>query len=732
MSRSIVFVSAFFVSVLVTTATAGDFRGEFKSNYDNLTRQVLDREGEVASIDSFTYEKDVATFHFGKGVMLFQRPVNGRPTVAIFVGKGHAHIDIPVAAEREAYKMITRDTNTVVEEDFEICLMRVGDDFDTKLKGLYTFVPGGMSLADFGRVRDAQLEYYFKPNLAHWTDNQLELLISVYERKTDGYFWAGFNHTYFTFDPNAPEEVFISHMREPEFALTSAGPHFQRREKGRYDVAGLSRQDIPTELLERGASVYLGGSTGWTLDSSQMHMTARVLRDSLKFVSLFLDPKLEPDSVTCNGVKTDYFRRRDFFHMVLLLQNYVQIADSLRISMWFHNEGEDYDRLQPGMYGDRVPLNSISLTYLKGYNYALPGSTLPREVDKKHEVIEAGPVRTHNLGFQAMPTGFDTSVVDVDGQLRLTFIALKRKPWSEIKRDEYQRETKLACRYFMKTYGVPIAGHEWYVFPEGISAGYGMFGLPLYREDTALGGFRAVVGDAVARAWISPFIQTSSYRESWLSSTIAEYVGLLYTQQVEGSKPLYQELFNLKKGFEYTIDAKIDLPLVAGPRGNRYAMRAKGLWLIHMLRVLLFDTESLSDQKFNDFLKELIDAMTHHPITTAEVCAMAEKYFEGPLDWFFEPWLYGRNMPTFDGTYSIETEGNQYWVAMHVATTGVDSASVYPVMIRVNTEQGTALLRQAIAGTTTDYRIGPFGVMPTKVVFNEYSSVMCKAEVKER
>ena len=57
-------------------------------------------DGEIAKIKNFVYQKDVATFTFIEGSILFQKPIDGRPTAAIFVGDGLLHIDIPSPVER--------------------------------------------------------------------------------------------------------------------------------------------------------------------------------------------------------------------------------------------------------------------------------------------------------------------------------------------------------------------------------------------------------------------------------------------------------------------------------------------------------------------------------------------------------------------------------------------------------------------------------------------------------
>ena len=112
-----------------------DFLKQFKNDYSTLDVDLLNNDIETAEIKDFVYQKDVATFTFKEGTLFLLRYVNDRPTTAIFMGQGHAKIDVPVSAERKGLFKVSGDS--LVGENFELLFMRMGDNFDLKVKEKY-------------------------------------------------------------------------------------------------------------------------------------------------------------------------------------------------------------------------------------------------------------------------------------------------------------------------------------------------------------------------------------------------------------------------------------------------------------------------------------------------------------------------------------------------------------------------------------------------------------------
>jgi len=138
-------IKLFFLIIVVSCLLVGAVSAEstffknFKQDYAALDMDLLNNMGELATIKDFVYHKDVATFTFQEGTVHLLRYVEGRPTTAIFVGRGKARIEVPLHVERQGLECVTKDS--LVDEDFEVAFIRMADDFDLELKEKFTF-PG--------------------------------------------------------------------------------------------------------------------------------------------------------------------------------------------------------------------------------------------------------------------------------------------------------------------------------------------------------------------------------------------------------------------------------------------------------------------------------------------------------------------------------------------------------------------------------------------------------------
>lgn len=720
---AILVASSFTISALGSSPSLEEFR----AGYDSLQRQVLDRSGEIAHIDSFTYVKDVAELRFGSGTMLLQRPVNGRPTVAIFFGKGRAHIEIPVAVERNAYLAIAQDS--VVDDSFSVCFMRIADDFDLKVKERYTFQPGQMTVADFGKVRDAQGEFHFKPTVSDWYDNLIELLVSVYEREADGYFWARFSKHIYCFDPNRAEQVALISLREPSFA-GAASARFQRAEARRYDVDSLSRFAYPLSQLSVLGELELGGMDGWIIDRAFMDVMIHVERDSLRYCSLFLDEHYQPDSVTCNGQRVDFVRRQDFLHLLLLLPQYAHKGDSLRIGIWYHNAGRNWAYTVPWVENYRLFQRTLKITFPKGYDYLAANRGAVTPADDQRWQCTAGPVTARDFLFRPLATGWDTVSRAVDEKLSVKFVAYPKK--TTIPPAEYQGEVIEVAQFYIKRFGYPSKLTELCIEPYTTGSTFGLVGLPMTRGIPENGGYSYLVAEALASQWFGPTVELPSYRETWLTDAVPEYMALLYVQQKAGSNAMYTTLNLQRKMIQAYIDDHRGVPLGVGGRAASQLRLARGVWLLHMLRVLMFDAETMSDQKFIGFLNDLIVTANGQPVSNVAFQAMAETHLGARLGWFFSQWLYDSRLPRFDETHTIEQDQDQFYVKLNVKTIGVAEQSVFPVAVVIRIGDRKALIRQMITSRQNEYVIGPFSHRPDQVTFNEYSSVLCTGNIQDR
>ena len=731
---------ALMLPVLAGPVTAkSDFMEEFDHNYETLDLDLLNNDCEVAQISDFVYHKDVATFTFEEGTLYLLRYVFDRPTTAVFLGRGRAEIRIPSHLERQSLETVARDS--LVREDFETCFIRMGDDFDLALRERFTFDTTQMGWRDFNAgAKKVQGEVFFKPTMWHTYDNYFQLLRSLYERRADGYFWIDFNRYVYSFDPNVPEEVTVAFEHEGGDVIATPGAVFQRQEKGIYDDTLMSRIGFSTTMLDRVAQVEMTGLDGKYLEHASTTVKVLVNCDSIRFVNLFLHHNLHLDTVLIDGHPADYKRRKDFKFIGMILPQYRFRGDTLVFKLCYH--GKQYDHAMPWVENPQPTPHRYTFVTPKGYNYFMPGMGPVEEIDGGKQRFEVAYDRPFDeFYFHGYASGLDTVSVVTDIGMSLNFLpwAMMNKKYSDclIPLDTFQAIGTDAFNFMSRRLSMPPGPFTIYVSPGGSRTMPGVISTPqiaCVREgaNAAFGGFLMVAGPATARLWFGPLMQPATDREVWLGDALPEYLTLLFIQSSLG--PAFYSNLNYKQDLVHTIvENRNDLPLAVGARADLSIRTYKGLWLLHMLRMLMYDLESKSDAVFIRFLQELVQRLNTRPFTNVDFADIAEKHYGAPLDWFFDHWLYDTNYPEFDVAWEVNRRDDGYYVEFDVQVDQVDPDFRMPIIMRVAFDgDQSSFARRTVMGEPGNYELGPFDLEPKELVFGEYFSVLGKSSVNRR
>jgi aminopeptidase N len=91
------------------------------------------------------------------------------------------------------------------------------------------------------------------------------------------------------------------------------------------------------------------------------------------------------------------------------------------------------------------------------------------------------------------------------------------------------------------------------------------------------------------------------------------------------------------------------------PQGYDNIVYKKACWVIHMLRGLMTDPATGSDERFFRMLREFLNAYRGQYPSTQDFIRHAEKYMTRELDleknhrldWFFAEWVSGTGIPTY-------------------------------------------------------------------------------------
>lgn len=722
--------------VLATQVNSALSKKECEEAYDILSQDLLNNVGELGTVTNFVYQKDIATFTFEEGTIHLLRYVNGRPTTAIFVGKGKAEITVPLHVERQGLWCVSGDS--VVSQEFTTCFIRMADDLDLKLKEKYTFAQKELDWKVFNSAKQAQGEQFFRPLTFHDYDNYFQLLRSAYERKSDGFFWVDFNRYVFSFDPNRPEGVRIAYETEGGDIVVKEGVALQRKENGIKDDYSLSNVDFPTTPLSRSGQLRMSGADGSEIDSAVVQFSVLYNADSSSFVTIFLDYHLKLDALTLNGTPVEFHRRKDFNAISVLLPNMARKGDTLRFGMTYH--GSMYTNGFPWVENPATTPYELTFQIPKGFNYLMPDMS-EKSADGKFETFTVNAGQYDNFYFNSYATGFDTIPQVLDAGIPLNFLKssfINKNNFACYLPDEiYQPQTLSTLNYLTALFGTPPGAFGVYAFPVNKTSMPGVMGLPQVAcvndgSNLAVGGFYMLAGAAAGKQWFGSAMRPKTDHEKWLIAAAPEYLGLLAIQNLAGGGAFYSNLISRRDSLFRINGYRRDMPLAMGSLCDDTTLANKGVWLLHMLRFMTVDLGTGADDKFLDLMNKLSMMTNNSTFTNEDIKTTTETVIGMDLDTFFDQWVYSRNYPSFDVSYSITQKADGWYITGTVAQSGMGEKFEQPVVCRVSDVNGVdTFVRHTIAGNSSNFSFGPYQAEPKEFTFNEFMSVLSKDKIKK-
>jgi aminopeptidase N len=272
------------------------------------------------------------------------------------------------------------------------------------------------------------------------------------------------------------------------------------------------------------------------------------------------------------------------------------------------------------------------------------------------------------------------------------------------------------------------------------------------RIDTKFTGFvQEVTPHEVAHQWFGHSVGWASYHDQWLSEGFAEFAAGLFLQQAVGPKwqKDYLDFWErqrtriLEKN-SFGISPNDAGPLWLGlrlesPRSERAyqgVTYSKGAYVLLMLRSLMYADQSSSgdpDQAFIDMMHDFMESHRDSSASTESFKAIAEKHItkqmdiqqNGRLDWFFNEWVYGTQVPRYHFKYDVQPDGGKVKVRVEITQSEVDDHFAMFVPVFADFGKGMVRLGQVgVLGNSTRTAIFNMDRQPKKVALNAYKDVL--------
>ena len=251
--------------------------------------------------------------------------------------------------------------------------------------------------------------------------------------------------------------------------------------------------------------------------------------------------------------------------------------------------------------------------------------------------------------------------------------------------------------------------------------------------------YNVVAVHEMAHQWWGHKVGWKTYHDEWLCEGFAEFSAGLYVRKSEPGK--VRSFWDLKRKWLLDKNALGHRPVDVGPlwlslqlpaylEGNLYLVLVyfKGAYVLEMLRALMEDPKLREpDQRFIEMMRDFAETYASKNASTEDFRRIVEKHSGQPMDWFFNEWVYGREVPHYDFHYDLKDGGGgkttlQYFVKQSEVS---DQFTMrVPVYAHVK-GQPRRLGFITIQGPREIQGEVPLSLRPEKVTLDEFHSILC-------
>jgi hypothetical protein len=249
--------------------------------------------------------------------------------------------------------------------------------------------------------------------------------------------------------------------------------------------------------------------------------------------------------------------------------------------------------------------------------------------------------------------------------------------------------------------------------------------------------WRYVAPHEIAHQWWGHIIGWDSYHDQWMSEGFAEFSSSLYVQIIRGDEKFIDFWEDLRKLIiEASPATKDRKPYTVGPVTQGYRLNngktggvarrliyPKGAFILHMLRMMMMDQhKGGGDARFQAMMKDFVKTHFNQDVSTEDFKAIVEKHMtpemnidnNGKMDWFFNQWVYGTEIPAYKFEYKVSSDGT---LNGKITQSGVSDDFAMLVPIYVDMGKGWSRLGSArmIGNTSVEVKNLKLPSVPKRV-----------------
>jgi aminopeptidase N len=155
----------------------------------------------------------------------------------------------------------------------------------------------------------------------------------------------------------------------------------------------------------------------------------------------------------------------------------------------------------------------------------------------------------------------------------------------------------------------------------------------------------------------------------------------------------------------------------------------KGAYILHMLRMMMWDRKT-GDAAFQEMMQDFVKTYFNKDVSTEDFKSIVEKHMTREMDvdgnhrmdWFFNEWVYGTEVPTYKLEYSMDGD----YLTGRVTQSGVSDGFAMLVPVYLDFGKGWQRLGAATIRGNTTVELGRIKMpeKPRRVALCAYKDVL--------
>jgi hypothetical protein len=741
--------------------------------YEELFDQLMNLKkgsGKVASVNDFSFQRDVARFHLQEGELYLLPPVMNRTAAALFLGKGTFFFTPPTDIEKDQLSRFY-DTRSL-EKEFTLLFLVFADSSLEQFKKQVSFEDREIDRETSDHIENC-LDYISNKKGNYF---DASILRTFFQGEQNGLFYAHLckdemKPLFFKIDPYKVEEVRLLQRAETQSFYKVSEVVCQFHQKEDY-VSGKNLANESKDVI-RACHYTIESTIEKNLNFSAIaEVELMLLRGDQNWLYFEIFKDMEMDSAFWgSGEEAVFFKKKNNPFLWVRSNSSATGSNVRTLKLYYHGDlvhrneaGWIYIKSSIGWYpryGYRKRA-TFDLTFHthKDFTFASVGDKVSSQNQGDMVVtrwVTPEPIRnaSFNLGYYKSYELKDERIPPLTvhmaegghreiGQLLGYYGILSGKNMEK----QVGGDIANSLSFFQHIFGEsPVK--QFYATEVPYSHGLAFPGLihlswTTFQRTDEEGYDEIFRAHEVAHQWWGIEVDFKTYHDQWLSEGFSEYAGLWYMQTIlQDNKKFFtvldkyrDEIFDNRKFLFFSGQE-------AGPIWLGYRTRTsntegdynliiykKGAWVLHMLRSMLLDLRTMNEDRFKNILQDFYQSYRDKKASTEDFQRIVEKHVGGSMEWFFKQWVYGTDLPTYRFSYKTKKrEDKKFLVRYKVKQEDVpDDFQAYITLLVDFGKDRFARLRIYVTKSEDIIALPLMPLKPKKIIFNDLESALCKVK----